>query len=131
MVNYLAILVAAVVAYVIGALWYSPLLFGKMWMSLSKVDPKKMKMNPAPGYIIGFLTTLIMAYVLGFFLELSEAATAVDGLTTAFWIWLGFLATTMLGSVLWEGKPLKLYVLNAAHSLVSILIMGVVLAVWV
>ena len=41
-INYLAVLIAALASYVLGALWYSPVLFGKLWMKLSKIDPKNM-----------------------------------------------------------------------------------------
>ncbi len=40
MVNYLAVLVAAIVGMVVGFIWYSPKVFGKMWMKLSGVNPK-------------------------------------------------------------------------------------------
>ncbi len=128
--NYIAVLVAAIVAYAIGALWYSPVLFGKIWMQLSKVKMKK-NQNKGLMYFLGFLTTLITAYVLAMFLGMLNVVDITGGLTIAFWVWLGFLATTMLGGVLWENKPVKLYILNAAHSLVSLLVMGAILGVWV
>ena len=42
-VNYVAVLAAAIASFVIGALWYSPMLFGKMWMKLSNVSGKEVK----------------------------------------------------------------------------------------
>lgn len=48
-----------------------------------------------------------------------------------FWAWLGFVATIMLGMTLWEGKPFRLYLLNAGYQLLNLLVMGAILAAWV
>ena len=81
-------------------------------------------------YFLGFVTTLIMTYVLAYFLAILNITTAREGMQIAFWIWIGFFATTQFGTVLWEGKSAQLYYLNATHYLVSLLIMGLLLTVW-
>ncbi len=132
-INYMAVLVAAIAAFVVGGLWYSPLLFGKIWMKLSKVqesDMKKMKKTMVASYILGFVTTLIMSYVLTHIVDYTESTTAAAGATAGFWAWLGFVATVQVGAVLWENKPFKLFALNTLHSLVALLIMGSILATW-
>ena len=53
-----------------------------------------------------------------------------DAVLLAFWLWLGFFATTQLGMVMWEGKPVKLYIINTLHHLVSLVVMSAILAVW-
>ena len=133
-INYAAVLVAAVAGMVLGALWYSPLLFGKMWMSLSGITDKQIgeakKKGMTKSYILAFVGTLVMAYVLAHFVDYTQATTLAGGLQAGFWIWLGFVATTFLGMVLWEGKPWKLYFLNVAYYLVELLLMGAILASW-
>ena len=133
-INYLAILIAAIVSMVIGALWYSPVLFGKLWMKLSGISEKQIqdakKKGMTKSYALAFLGTLVMSYVLAHFVDYAEATTFASGMQTGFWIWLGFLVTTMLGTVLWEGKPVKLYFLNIAHYFVVLLITGGMLALW-
>ena len=52
------------------------------------------------------------------------------GMQAGFWVWLGFIATTMIGIVLWEIKPVKLYLLIVAYYLISLLVMGSILALW-
>lgn len=126
-VNFLAVLVAAIVSMVIGAVWYSPLVFGKIWMKLSGVMPKG---GAVKSYLIGGISTLVTSYVLAHFIHFAEATTVVQGITAGFWLWLGFIATTTLSSVIWEGKPVKLYILNNAYSLVSLIVMGAILSVW-
>tara|TARA_Y100000310_G_scaffold144893_3_gene144195 strand:- start:19317 stop:19739 length:423 start_codon:yes stop_codon:yes gene_type:complete len=133
-VNLVAVVVTAIIVMVIGALWYSPLFFGKTWAKhsgMTKKDiakTKKKSMNKQ--YFLGFVTTLIMTYVLAYFLAILNITTAREGMQIAFWIWIGFFATTQFGTVLWEGKSAQLYYLNATHYLVSLLIMGLLLTVW-
>ena len=133
-VNYVAVLVAAIVQMVVGALWYSPLLFGKMWMKLSGLTQKQLeeakKKGMGKSYTLMFLGTLVMSYVLAHFVTYTGATTFVLGMQTGFWIWLGFLATTTMGMVLWDNKPWSLYVLNNGYHLVVLLLMGGILAVW-
>jgi len=122
-INYWAVLVAGIVAMVIGFLWYGPI-FGKSWMKLMGMNAESMKgkKNGMGGkYLVMFIGTLIAACVL---------ADWVDGVQGGFWVWLGFYATQQIGSVLWEGRSTKLFTLNTLHSLVSLVVVGAILASW-
>jgi hypothetical protein len=132
-VNYWAVLAAAVAGMALGALWYSPLLFGNHWMKLMGWSAKKgkdMQKKAGPSYLVGFLTQLVMAFVLAHFVELLFVWNARSAVTLGVWIWLGFFATSQLGGVLWEGKPLKLYLVNTSYSLVQLVLMTGILATW-
>ncbi|MBI2079795.1 DUF1761 domain-containing protein [Candidatus Micrarchaeota archaeon] len=130
-INYLAVVGAAVLSMVLGMLWYGPL-FGKKWMGLMGYSEKNMpKGNMGQMYILAFVGALVMAYVLSHFVDYAEAKTLVEGAMVGFWVWLGFMATLMLGSVLWEGKPWELYFLNAGHKLVEVVVIAVLLTMWV
>ena len=133
-INYLAVLVAAIASIAVGFLWYGQL-FGKVWMQLMAFDKKKIDAAKKKGmgktYALGFLSTLIMSYILAHFVDYTQSKTFVDGAIAGIWLWLGFIATVQIGSVLWEGKPVKLYVINTLHYLVTLIIMGGILAVWV
>ncbi|OGG44018.1 hypothetical protein A2841_04045 [Candidatus Kaiserbacteria bacterium RIFCSPHIGHO2_01_FULL_48_10] len=135
-INYYAVIAAALANMVIGFLWYGPV-FGKYWkglMGFTDESMKAMKMTPLMAMVGGLITALIMAYVLAHFATVFGAAidtaSVMGALTLAFWVWLGFTATTIAGSFLWEGKPVTLFVLNAAQSLVSLSAMALVLALW-
>ncbi len=130
--NYLAILVSVIVVHVIGGLWYGPL-FGKHWMKLagySKKDLKDMKKTAMRGYVGSFIALLISLTVLASFLSALGSTDWRSGMTVAFMIWLGFFAMPMLGSVWWENKPFKLYLLNVLHWLVALLVSGAIVGVW-
>ena len=133
-INFVAVVAAAVASIVLGFLWYGPL-FGKQWIALMNFDKKKMSEMKNKGmgktYAIMIIGTLVTSYVLAHFVDYLDATTVAGALTAAFWIWLGFVATVILGGVLWEGKPWKLYFLNAAYYLVNLAVMAVILAVWV
>jgi len=131
-INLLAVLVAALAHMVIGAFWYSPVLFGKKWMALSGMTKEKMEhCHPSMHkmYAIGFLVSLVMSYVLAHVLQLGST-TLVLALQTAFWIWLGFMATISLNSVIWGGRDKMLWVLDNAYYLVSLLVMSAILFSW-
>ncbi len=134
-INYLAVLLAAVAYMVIGMIWYGPL-FGKQWkalMGLNDESMKKMKMTALQAMAGGFVTALIMAYVLSFDAFVwsdffgSSVGQPVFALQLGFWIWLGYVATTQVGSVLWEGRPWKLFCINASNTLVSFIAMAFVI----
>jgi hypothetical protein len=137
-INYAAVLLAAVANMVVGMLWYGPL-FGKQWQALMGFNAdsmKSMKMTAAQAIFGGCVTALIMAFVLAHdaFVWGDFFGASVGGVMfafqLAFWIWLGYVATVQAGAVLWEGKPWKLFMLNAAQSLVSLFAMALVLTFW-
>ncbi|RJQ33979.1 DUF1761 domain-containing protein [Candidatus Parcubacteria bacterium] len=141
-INYVAVLVAAVAAMVLGYVWYGPL-FGKQWMAFMGMTPEtmeKMKNDPAGknkmyfGYGAQFVGALVMAYVLAHSLVFASAymnvSGAIGGLQAGFWSWLGFVAPTTMGMVLWEGKPWTLWMIVAGYWLVNLLLMGVIMGAW-
>ena len=121
--NLLAVLLAAAAAMVLGGLWYSPLLFGRLWKRLAGLTEAK---GVVLSYLLNCLSLLLMSYVLGSILKGLGAGTIVAGLKVAFWLWAGLVATLTLGSVLWERKPLALYILNNAYNLLSIMLVSLI-----
>lgn len=128
-VNLVAVVVAAVASMVVGMLWYGPL-FGKKWVELSGVrmsDIESKKSEMPKTYLIAFIGALVAAFVLAGFLKYAQAVTPVDGAVVGAMAWLGFVATVSLGNVLWEGKPVSLYLLNNGYNLVNFAVMGAVI----
>lgn len=130
-INYLAVFVAAVVYMIIGALWYSPVLFGKIWKKLVGHPHDDMHGNAANGYGLTFVAALLIAYVLAHFVDYMGADTIFAGAQLGFWLWAGFSVTTGVGETVFAGRPGKLYVLNMSYNLVAIVIMAIILAVWI
>jgi len=136
-INYLAVLVAAVVNMVVGSLWYGAF-FQKPWMRLSGITQADIEKSKARGmatsYILAFVGSLLMAYILSHFIVFAgdyfNDGSAMRGVSTGFWSWLGFVAPVTLGIVLWEGKSWKLWMINTSYYLVSLMIMGGILSAW-
>lgn len=134
-INYLSVIIAAIASMIIGFLWYGPL-FGKQWMRLSGMTPQQIEQAKAGGmsssYLIMFLGSLLMSYVLAHALVFAStylhAQGITAGLTAGFWNWLGFIMPVTLGSVLWDKKPWKLWILNNGYYLVTLLVMGSIIA---
>ncbi len=131
-VNYLAVLVAAVLAFAIGWLWYGPV-FGKQWMAMmgyTKESINAMKMKPMTAMILGFISNLVMAYTVAIFASVWMYSGLYGAFKLAFWVWFGFLATVTLGSVLWENRSWNLYLFNVAYHFVAVLAMSLVIFMW-
>ncbi len=134
-INYLAVLVAAIGSMILGAIWYGPL-FGKMWSNLmgwgamSPEQMAEMKKKAGKGYFWMFIGSMVTAYVMAHIIFAFKAADLSGGLQAGFWIWLGFVGPITMGSILWEGKPVKLWVLNNGFQLLNLMWMGALLALW-
>lgn len=128
-VNLWAVLVSAVLTIVIGSFWYSPLLFGKIWMDANGIKEEEMK-GAYKAYLGALISSLLTAYVLGVFINWIGADNALQGAFIGFLAWLGFVATTQFSAVLWEKKPLKLYGIHAGAMLINLIVMGALLAWW-
>lgn len=136
-INYWAVIVSAILAIGLGYLWYGPL-FGRQWVAMmgwSHDDiEQKLRRGVGPQYLLQAVSALVMAFALahsiifaGSFLHQSGLFA---GLEAAMWSWLGFVVPVSLGSVLWDGKPWKLWMLNVGYYLVMLLMMGAILGYW-
>lgn len=128
--NYPAILVATVSAFLLGGLWYSPVLFGRVWMREMGFTDESLKAQGDTGRIMGvsFILELVMAFNLAAFLgpKASLAFGAFAGAAAGFgWVALSFGVT-----YLFERKSLRLFFVNAGYHGVTLTIMGAILGAW-
>jgi hypothetical protein len=135
-VNYLAVLFAAVASMVVGFLWYGPMLFAKPWMKLMGLTPERIKENQkemTKMYMLSFVVALVTAFVLFHVMTMSRNfynyAPLVTGLTSAFWMWLGFVMPVQLTDVIFGGKQWKLFAINTGYQLVALLVMGLAIGI--
>ena len=132
-VNLIAVLVAGLSSMVVGSVWYTPKVFGNSWARLAKVKMDRKVSNREMTVLMGstLVASIITAYILAHVAYLSNQffgnAFLQDSLTTAFWLWLGFTAARIYVHDAFESRPLKLTVMNAAHELLTVLVMGLVI----
>jgi hypothetical protein len=132
-INFFAVFAASVAHMLIGWAWYSEKLFGKRWrflMGKGEADAEELRRQGRKAMAASFLGALVMAYVLGHFVYFVGATNANDGIQIGFWVWLGFVATTGLTTVLFEGRPKGVYFINISYYLVSLIVMGIILSLW-
>jgi len=99
-------------------------------MKLTEQDMKKAKeKGMTKNFAFAFVAVFVMAYVLAYVIDLANVGNIADSLMVGFWLWLGFVATSMLNSVLWEGKSSNLYFINISHYFVVLLVMSAILVV--
>jgi hypothetical protein len=127
--NYLAILIAAVVAWLAGAAWYMSL--GKIWTSALGMTPEQMEARrKQPGahlpFIYVFLAELVMAWVLaGLLGHLGPGqVTLINGLISGAFCWLGFVITTMVANNAFAGRDSRLLLVDGGYWLLVLLLMG-------
>ena len=129
-VNYGLVALATVAQFVLGALWYSPLMFGKWWMeimectNLSKDELKKMQKEMMPFYalqlFLTFFTTVSFANLLPY----------ISGFSiyhVAFWIWIGFMVPIQIASVIWANTKKK-YWAKQIFVMIGMQLVGIMLA---
>ena len=134
MQTWIAVLIAAIIQMALGAFWYSPVGFGKMWMKEMNYkvnDMKKASQRMGKLYLAAFIGSLITAFVLSRVILLTNTASPGAGAAMGLLLWLGFIVPVMLGSVLWEQRSVKAYIINIAYHLVALLAMGAVIGLLV
>jgi hypothetical protein len=133
-INYPAVFVSALAYWVLGAVWYSPLLFERPFVALKGWTPEQAEAVRAASHAgeigLALLVSLVTSYVLAHFVRFTGAETARTGALAGFWLWLGFVVTTNLSTVLFEGRPAGLYLINNGYHLVGLLGLGALLAAW-
>jgi hypothetical protein len=133
-VNIFAVLIAAVLTFVLGAFWYSPVLFARQWMQAQGYTPEKLEEMKKRGltraYVGSALCDLVMAYVVALFAAYTNSTTLAQGLWLGFLAWLGFAAPIGLTANLFSETPIAAWVIDAGYQLAFLVIMGVLLSVW-
>ncbi len=132
-INYKLVAVATIAQFVLGALWYSPLLFGNWWMRImeathiSKEELKKMQKEMMPFYALQLFLTLFMTISLA---NLVPYISDFSIYHIAFWLWIGFIVPTQIGGVIW-GSTKKKYWLVQIGIMISYSFVGLLLAAFI
>ena len=129
--NLWAMLVCVVLNMIIGALWYSPVLFGKTWLKLigkKQEDISKESGNKA--MMLALIPALVSTVLLALALALVNAATIADALIVGSLVSAGFIGMSVLNLVLFEGRSLTLGILNTGYAFVSMNISAIILVLW-
>jgi hypothetical protein len=129
-INHLAVFVCAIANLVLGALWYSPALFYKGWLSETGLTEEQLaKTNPAKTYGLAFLFALVMSYNLAFFLG-DAATTPAWGATAGFLAGFGWSALSFAIIALFERRTWRYVFINAGFITAYLTLAGFILGIW-
>ena len=129
--RHLAVWIAAIVFFVLGAIWYSAL--GAQW--LAAIGKTMEQMATAPGnsplpYVIGFTAILVMCYTLAWLIQRLHAATFAGGMTLGAAIGVGFIAANLALNYGFEWRGINLWLINAVYATVGLGIAGAIIGGW-
>lgn len=128
-INWLSVLVATVAAFAIGALWYSPVLFGNIWqkelgISSEEIEGANMPAIFGTSFVLNFIAALVLEMFLG------QAATVAAGFAAGLLVGVAWVATAIGTNYLFARKSFKLFLIDAGYFVVFYPVMGIILGVW-
>lgn len=127
--NIWAVITAAVSSFVLGGLWYSPLLFGKAWQRATGLTDEQIQGgNMALIFGLSLLLCLIAAFVFAMFL--GPRPPVALGLGAGFSAGLCWVSASFGINYLFERKSLKLFLINAGYHTLQFTLIGLILALW-
>ena len=132
-VNNVAVLVSGVVIFLLGGLWYSPVLFAKKWVALIGKSEDELRAgagNMPVSYLLVFLCGVVTAWVMALVVGNFAPASVVDGALIGALCWLGFAGATSFGSAIFSGKPKALWLIDSGFNLAAFVVAGVILSTW-
>jgi hypothetical protein len=127
--NVLAVLAAAVLQFLVGWLWYG-MIFSKSYRALAGVPSGEKQGNQAGVMALIFITNLIIAFALAQIVMISHVENMSKGMFVGVVCGLGFLVPPLLAQHVSEGKPFKLFGINAIYWLIAVGLSGCLLAIW-
>jgi len=127
--NVLAVLAAAVLQWLVGWLWYG-VIFSKSYKALVGASETEKPSNPGGVMALIFITNLVLAFALAQIVILSHVDSATLGMFIGVVCGLGFVVPPLLAQHVSEGKPFKLFGINAIYWLIAMALSGCLLAIW-
>ncbi|MCI0563090.1 MAG: DUF1761 domain-containing protein [Nitrososphaera sp.] len=129
--NYLAVAAAAILNMVLGMIWYHPKVFGTLWLkAIGKKEKDLEKGNMGLKYGSNMVASFVYAIILALIINITGTTSALEGAIMGATVWLGFVATSNLPGVTFEGRPFRVYLIFVAYQLVVYLIGGALIASW-
>ncbi len=126
-INYVSVIVTGFVAFFLSGIWYSPMVFGSIWMKYRAGGPPEF-----PEWTMAFapLRELIASYVIALLITRLSITTWKSAVTLILLLWLSFHAVGMAGAILWDHMAWQLGAVHAGDWLMKMLFMAIALFLW-
>ena len=128
-VNWLAVIVATVASWALGAVWY--MVLSKQWLAAIGKTRDQINAKDFSPYIFSVAVQLVMAIVLSLVIApLFGAKTVVTGLQAGGLMWLGFVITSLIQGHRYEGAPWSRTLIDGGYLLGVLLVQGIVIGLF-
>ena len=121
-----AILVATVAGFVLGGLWYSPVVLGSAWLRALGKQTDELG-NPSAAMSATFISCLLSAFVMALAVATADASSALSGALVGLVLGVGLVAAAMLSDHLFGGGSLALFCIQAGYRVAQLVLMGALL----
>lgn len=130
-INWLAVIASTIAYMVLGALWYSPALFGKAWMSALGKTEEEIKAQSSPlNYIWALILSFIAAYGIARILNWIGDYSVSRSIIVSLLAGICFVLTTMGVNDIFEGKSRSLTAINVLYHIIGFFVIGLILGIW-
>ncbi len=126
--NHAAVIVAAIVFYVFGAIWYS--VFSRPWLALIGKTAEQVHATGSTAYVVSAIVALLVAYVVGIALTRGETHSARHGMEFGIFMGIGLFFTLTWQTYAYEARPFGLLLINAGYVVIGLAIMGTIIGGW-
>jgi len=127
--NYWAVVVAALSAFVLSSLYYSPLLLGNVWRAVDRVATTGT--TPSIAKVVGeILRTIIITFVIARVIALVGGSDWQSAVRVALWLWFGFSGMMWVGAIMWERIPWPIAAIHSGDWLLKTILIANILSVW-
>jgi hypothetical protein len=130
-INYLAVLVSAVAVFALGSLWYTPILFGNIWLKeVGMTEEDAAKGNMAKTFSLGFVFIFIMCLALAMFFK-DSGYTVMQGVRWGVYAGFGLMGATVGLNAVYESKSWTYVAINAGYVTIGMAMAGGILRAWI
>jgi hypothetical protein len=129
MYNWIAIVLAGLSAWIIGAIWFSPPVFGRRWMAALGLKQEQMG-SPAPGFVAALVISIIGATFLRWVIGVAGATSIADGIEVALIIWFAFILLPSAPGLLFTKSSRAAFGITQAQHAIAMIAMGIVLTAY-
>lgn len=132
-INYLAVVVAAAAAFALGGVWYSPLLFAKLWVNAhgySEEQVKAMQKSAGKAYGVSLVCQWLIALAIAVLVGYLHFDHLAQGAKLSLLVWVGFAFPLGLMATMFTEKRITVFVIDTGYQLVYLLIMGTIITAW-
>ena len=129
-INHVAVIVAAVAHFLLGAVWFT--LLKDQWIAgVGKTEQQLMQAgNVAMAYCAAFVCNLLIAYTIGYLYLRLNCRGVAEGIKLAVIVWVGLVLSTMATELVFEAASLRFISIVAGYPLVGMVIMGAIIGAW-